>query len=321
MLPFVTRVQQLDSLQDYADKEGWNYGEGFIAGVTGNLTPGPHITGQPFVEPKHLKKDANLLSLGRVAQQAFKSPYTPLRFQSPMVLVHEHEDLTSRFFPTGYYTYGHKIVGFCAGKGAYDSIKLLAEWLQAHRRTLSALVCAGGTTMFTQRASSVGLQNILGLPSPSAQLELTPHEQILVDDIVDYYRDLIRLGEDSAAMRQAGAPALDGFNDVYTTQINGVYRKNKLRALKPQTWPGIVCQPYVFGEGAVDWTGADELRGKLDILLQEKRSGGLSVTRIARLYDGACIYLLKPDRLRYWLRSIALRDADETLADLAQQGF
>ncbi len=150
---------------------------------------------------------------------------------------------------------------------------------------------------------------------------LTPHEQLLVDDIVDYYRDLIRLGEDSAAMRQAGAPALDDFNDVYTTRINGVYKKNKLRALEPQAWPGIVCQPYVFGKGKVDWSGADELREKLDVLLREKRDGGLSVTRIARLYDGPCIYLLKPDRLRYWLRSIALRDADETLADLAEQGF
>jgi hypothetical protein len=33
------------------------------------------------------------------------------------------------------------------------------------------------------------------------------------------------------------------------------------------------------------------------------------------------MFLLKPDRLRYWLRSVALRDADETLADLRAQGF
>ncbi len=71
----------------------------------------------------------------------------------------------------------------------------------------------------------------------------------------------------------------------------------------------------------MDWPGADELKGNLDALLRETRGGGLSITRLARLYDGACIYLLKPDRLRYWLRSIALRDADETLADLAEQGF
>ena len=91
--------------------------------------------------------------------------------------------------------------------------------------------------------------------------------------------------------------------------------------MKEQTWPGVICQPYVFGEGKIDWTGADELKGKLDALLREKRGGGLNITRIARLYDGACIYLLKPNRLRFWLRSIALRDSDEALADLVEQGF
>ena len=49
--------------------------------------------------------------------------------------------------------------------------------------------------------------------------------------------------------------------------------------------------------------------------------GGLDVTRVARIHDGSWIFLLKPDRLRYWLRSIALRDADEVLADLRDQGY
>jgi len=218
-----------------------------------------------------------------------------------MVLVHEHEDLTSRYFSAGYYTYGHKIVGLCVGDGVSETTKSLAEWLSANRRTLSALVCAGGTTMFTQRASSVGLENILGLPSPLQRLDIAPHEQVLVDDVLDHYRDFIRLGEDSAAMKKPGVPALPAFNDVFTARINGIYKKNKLRALEQQVWPGVICQPYVFGKGGVNWSGADELKGKLDALLREKRGGGLNVTRIARLYDGACIYLIKPNRLRYWL--------------------
>ena len=37
--------------------------------------------------------------------------------------------------------------------------------------------------------------------------------------------------------------------------------------------------------------------------------------------DGRFVYILKPDRLRYWLRSIALRDADEIMADLRSQGY
>ena len=190
------------------------------------------------------------------------------------------------------------------------------------KSALRAYVAATSFKLFTQQATTLSRADIVNLPyPPSHDLELSPHEQILVADIVEYYRDLIRLGQKSTAMKERGVQALPAFNDIFITRINGVYKKNKLRALDEHTWPGVICQPYVFGEGEVAWTGADELKGKLDALLREKRGGGLDITRIARLYDGACIYLLKPDRLRYWLRSIALRDADETLADLAEQGF
>ena len=40
---------------------------------------------------------------------------------------------------------------------------------------------------------------------------------------------------------------------------------------------------------------------------------------MVRLYEGNMIYLIKPNRLRYWLRSTALQDADETLVDLHKQ--
>ena len=83
----------------------------------------------------------------------------------------------------------------------------------------------------------------------------------------------------------------------------------------------MICQPFVFGKGKVDWSGADELKLKLDTLLHEQQGTTLHITRIARMYDGSFIFLLKPDPLRYWLRSVALRDADETLADLRSAGF
>lgn len=111
---------------------------------------------------------------------------------------------------------------------------------------------------------------------------------------------------------------LSAFSVVYARQVNLVYRT--LRPLKPYTWPGAICQPFVFGDGEVDWSGVDSLRHKLSRLLAERRQV-LNVHRIARIFDGAFVFLLKPDRLRYWLRSIALRDADETLADLHEQGL
>ena len=54
------------------------------------------------------------------------------------------------------------------------------------------------------------------------------------------------------------------------------------------------------------------------------QSGGIFFQRIARIYDVyvhddreiPTIYVVKPDRVRYWTRSVAMRDADEVAADI-----
>jgi hypothetical protein len=42
------------------------------------------------------------------------------------------------------------------------------------------------------------------------------------------------------------------------------------------------------------------------------------IQRIAKIYGKDRLLLVKPKQLRYWLPSIALRDADETFADYFQ---
>jgi len=52
--------------------------------------------------------------------------------------------------------------------------------------------------------------------------------------------------------------------------------------------------------------------------------GGIFYQRVARIYDSIelngvkipTIYLIKPDKIRYWTRSMALRDADEVASDI-----
>jgi hypothetical protein len=238
-------------------------------------------------------------------------------------MIHKHLDIPHGYLPDGYMTYQHEIFGISAAAQDDGSQLLrLAKWLDSARNSLLAYIAASSVAGFVSKATAILSDDIKRLPYPADEnLNLSPLEEILAADIVDYYRKLIRLGEDSDAMKKPGVPALPAFNDVFTARISAVYKKNKLRALAPQSWPGVVCQPYIFGKGDVDWNGAEELKDKLNSLLKEKK-GNINITRIARLYDGNTgIYLLKPNQLRYWLRSVALRDADETLADLIEQGF
>ena len=323
VLGFVDRLKKYRTLRELADESGWEVGEGWIVGNANDWHPAEHIVGKLLVKAKALSNSALLSSLfEQVPERRFQWPRRPEIYTPPLLLIHKHENLSFGTWSGEHLTYPHTILGLSATSGGQENLRKAASWLESQKRVLQAVIALSSKTAFASKATAVLSGDVLQLPFPEDwDLRLSPHEQILIADIVEYYRDLIRLGQKSTAMKERGVQALPSFNDVFIARINSVYKKNKLRALEEHTWPGVICQPYVFGEGEIDWTGADELKGKLDALLGEKRGGGLNITRIARLYDGACIYLLKPDRLRYWLRSIALRDADETLADLAEQGF
>jgi hypothetical protein len=323
VLDFVDHLKTFRTLGQFAEEKGWDYGEGFVEGARGVSRPADHIIGKPLL-PSTAVTDAGIdVSAITVApDKPIEGPRSERRFTPPMLLLREHYDLWHALWTRDYLTYKNKLVGLCAPRRDISSIRDIGKWLQEQQAPLKAFVAAISVRLFTQKATTLSGIDVLSLPYPEqGSLDLSSHERVLVDDIVDYYRDLIRLGEDSKAMQQTGNQYLPAFNEAYTQRINAVYDKNTLRPLEAQVWPGVVCQPFVFGRGKVDWNGADQLKGRLDALLREQRGSGLSVTRIARIYDGACIYLLKPDRLRYWLRSVALRDADETLADLWHQGF
>ena len=322
VLAFVDRLRKLKTLGQYSLSHEWEGGEGFIFGDASDSRPANHIVGRRFLSEEFLTDSGiHRNGLSKAPDRSYQWPRRKEIYTPPILLIRENMDLHHDLWTESYLTYSSQIFGLGLPETHLGLAETLTSQLKKSKNILRAFVAASSTRLFCQRSTAISGADVLGLPLLPQDFELSTHEQILVADIVDYYRDLIRLGEDSDAMKEPGAPALSAFNDVFTARISGVYKKNKLRALEPQVWPGVICQPYVFGKGKADWSGADELKGKVDALLRDKRGGGLNVTRIARLYDGACIYLLKPDRLRYWLRSVALRDADETLADLAAQGF
>ncbi|MDO8465337.1 MAG: N-6 DNA methylase [Gallionella sp.] len=332
VLGFVERLKKFQTLGGYAREQGWDFGEGFIEAIpksdpTGSkmrkLSPARHLTGKPLLPTSALTESGiDQSAITVVKTKLFKSQYTAKRFTAPMTLVHQQFDLNHAFLQQGYLTYKNQIVGFCGEPHQKASIRAVSEFIQSQKRTLQAFVAATSIKSFTQHATTLSAKDIISLPySESGTLDISQNEKALVDDAVDYYRDLIRLGEDSAAMKESGYAKLADFTGVFTSQINTVYKKNPLHPLEPQSWSGVICQPFVFGKGKVDWSGADELKGKLDKLLHEQQGDTLQVTRICRIYDGSFVFLLKPDRLRYWLRSVALRDADEMLSDLRAQGF
>jgi hypothetical protein len=323
VLGLMERLGKFRTLGQYAEEQGWDFGEGFIEGQRNVARPADHIVGKPLLPSEALTLNGiEVKAIKKAPNKPIEGPRSEKRFSPPILLVREQMDLPHAIWSKSYLTYKNQIVGFADTKNRHSHLREVDRWLTNQASPLRAFVAGVSVKLFTQKATTLSGADILALPYPeSGTLDISPNEQLLIDDIVDYQRDLIRLGHESEAMKGEGHTALSDFITVFAQQINAIYKKNPLRVLEHQIWPGVICQGFTFGNGKADWSGAEELKDKIDTLLHEKQGYTLQITRIARIYHGNFIFILKPNRLRYWLRSVALRDADETLSDLRKQGF
>ena len=323
VLSLLDRLRAFPTLSDFAARHGWDFGEGFIEGRRGVSRPDKHLASRPYLPSIALTLEGiDTSQIGVTSRKPIEGPRSEARFTPPLLLVREQMDLPHALWFDGYLTYKNKIVGFAAPSKHRSLLQALDRWLDNESVALRAFAAGISVRLFTQKATTLSGADILALPYPEKEsLDLSANERLLTRDIVDYMRDLVRLGEDSTVMTTDSRGALKRFSEVFTKQINTVYHDNPLRPLAPCQWPGITCQPFVFGDGQVDWEDSEELELRLGRMLKETHGAELHVTRIARIYDDRFVFLLKPDRLRYWLGSVALRDADDTLADLRGQGF
>ncbi|WP_212742886.1 N-6 DNA methylase [Sphingomonas sp. 2SG] len=313
------RLKTYPTLQNFADRHGWKYGEGIIQGSSGISREAAHIVGKDFMPSEALGSqgiDENRIKV--MPRRPIEVPRTAAIFKHPLLLVREHMDLQNAVWEGSVLTYPDQIVGFSGTDP--KPLRKVSEWMRSNAAVLQGFVAANSAKLFTKKATAIACSDVYELPfPPDGKLDLSENETIVLKDIAVYYRDFLRRGFHSAAGEAAGD--LKSFSDLLCRQVNAVYSGNPLRALSVQRWPGILCQVFVFGDGDLDWAGDEELSDHLNALLHAKQGISLSMTRIARIYDGRFLFLIKPNRKRYWLRSIALRDADDLLADLRAQGF
>ena len=132
--------------------------------------------------------------------------------------------------------------------------------------------------------------------------------------------DFCKHGEKSKILQKTNKDQLEQFGEVYCEVLNSVYKEFK--PCKPMVTPSFICFPFYYGEKpSILKQNQDDTEIYLNKLIFKRESKSLRIVRILRIYEENIIYLIKPDQIRYWMKSIAVRDADETFADLVEQGY
>jgi len=318
----IERVTCQRTLDEYISAKGWDFGEGFIAAQKGANKKAPFITGKNFL-PTNAFTDNGIdeTKIEKAEEENFKCPYTKSRYTPPMILIKEHSALPIEFWTKSYLTFRDKIVSIsngheCELKSVYDRIK-------TNHRNFQFFLSLIGSQALTGRTTAVNKMDLGNLPFPEKpeQLSLSKFEEIIRDDILDYIEEFVRKGEDSKLLKSsASEKQLEQFGDIFCELLGSVY--SAIRPHVPIFLSEFVCFPFYFGKKPnMDFGDQEKFSKDIQALVLRRHKKTLHVSRIIRLYEKNVILLIKPKSLRYWLRSIALRDADETFAELREQGY
>jgi hypothetical protein len=318
------RLKAMPTLSDFLNGNGWDAGEGYIAGESGVRPLAKWLIGKPFLPTNALTDDGiDADKIDVVRETHFTAPRTKQRYEPPLVLLKEHESLPCAFWGTekGFIAYKHKIVGIHAPSDQQGQLRRFYDAFLEGRDAIRAFCVLFGTQGLVGKATAILKRDIDVLPWPKVGdgWNLCGWEKILCEEVVDSMTSFIRLGQNSELLKQSATIAhLKAYAATFVEMLGTVYRN--LRPLEAFLLDGIACQSFCFGKKAeLNWSG--NRTAELRKLIYVQHGETLRTVRVLRFYDRNVILIVKPDRLRYWIRSTAIRDADETLVDLTKQGY
>ncbi|MFA6150519.1 MAG: N-6 DNA methylase [Chitinophagaceae bacterium] len=242
-------------------------------------------------------------------------------FQPPHLLIKEQSGVQSIpiEFRSDYLTFRNEIIGIHSPEEDTELLQRI-EKRYKNNPSYSALLWLLSGRIITTREGVVLKNDILSLPYPDKEIQFDSIEKELLSDISLYYSDFRKAGEKSIVLERVQKKELDTFGKFYCKILNSIYKNFK--PLTPIVGDEFIAYPFVLGDKPEIEipTSIENIEAKLRTLINVQKGYNLWIKRIIKVYHKNVIFLYKPNQKRYWLPSIAVRDADETFLDLYKQG-
>jgi len=338
-------------LKEKRKKNGWVFCEGYKTGqrkknpnksedfIKSNYDKAPHITGFETVDADDFTVKG-ILKTRNEYETLFESTREKYKeiFYKPHVLIRVTLDIPIHFIERDL-RFPNSIIGIHAPEKDVEELKRIVEIFNELKDLFKVfIVSTSGYSGITMSFSTILEEDIKNLPYPEditilrRMMEPDHDFRILADDILKYYIQSSR----SSSISDLNKPAtyneyLKPFADAFKSVINKVHAKGNLQmrlgnVIETDTF---YCMTLHFGQNELDIENKtiykEDLDEELKAMLLSEIGKSYRINRRIQYYthknNDDIVYLIKPKQVRYWLRSIALRDADEMMVDLFKAGY
>lgn len=323
------------TLEDYLlDKKGnnqWEFGQGYILGIQNRKFKADYITGKPSVLDKKFNENG-IQGIEIQNSEYFKDKSNEAYFQPPHLLI--KKTIGKKAIPVefrdDYLTFRNEIIGIHASIEQRDDLLKIANIFQNNNQLFRFYIAVTSARSGVSRSIYTCLaEDIYNLPLIEDSQNLSFSESILLNDVVNYYIDFFGFGENAPINQNLDEiqktevkTIFQDFSEIYCLALNSIYQEGEKKYALSKIIEGeafFACE-YVFTDDVVKLETSIS-KNDFEALIDHWNGRNALIKRVVRFYGENKIILIKPKQLRYWLKSIALRDADETLEEAFNQNL
>ncbi len=329
----VKNLEKYPTLINFLDekkKDGWIYKSGFFEGNKNTskvFKENNFLTGFPTLPTSAFTENGiDYNQIERLNEKEFEAPRQIELFQEPLALIKEivgKKELVVEYVDRPFLSFRKGINGIHVPAVDSDKLKSLVNVLKEHSKVYIFYTIASSGRAGVSKATSLLKKDIDLLPYPNniEELKLSKIEQYFANDTLDYMMDFCKGTSKSPLLKKSTPEQMKEFSRVYCELLNTVYKD--VQPLGSKETDSYILTAFYYKTKPVNTlldesSLNDEILGEL---VKNKVGKYIHINRVLRFYDENIIYLIKPKQYRFWLKSIAVRDADETFSDLIKMGY
>jgi hypothetical protein len=307
-------------LKERIEGHSWKYSEGYTVGNKKQYAE--FIYNKIAIRPKHFK------SMGIVKNEIeTESHFENTREESKEIFLSPHilvkETIMDGKLPIEYIDYdavfSDLIIGIYAPPNEKPVLKTFLDKFEKYNSFLYQFyISITSSKMLINKKSVVLKKDIDNLPFPENpdELKISQVDKILIDDVINF-----QLGGGNRLFENVDEEQVRKFSNVFCKTLNSVYQmEGKSFQLFKVLDAGAYFAVHIIydvdnSQPVVE--SVEHLEQYIESVIPAKRAmyDTFHVQKIIKIYGTDLIILAKPKQFRYWLLSIALRDADESFAD------
>jgi hypothetical protein len=321
LVQLTKRLGEMQTIEEYMIKKGWKAQEGFTIGNESEFID--WLYGKPLLIPEALTEEGiNKKLLSRVQTHKFERPREEKVYQAPLIVIEERDTLNSGLWDTGFLAYTSEFIGIKVQPDEESELMSFYTWFRNNNAILRSCLHLSGGRMLTARSTATQKKDIMNLPYTSdGSFDLVPWERELLDDIRNYMADYVRTGQDSELLRnKASDKSIQLYSQTFLRLMKKTYPNlNKCKELTDNNFR-LVAFTFSSENNSLSELDDSNWLETLSSLIEKKNTNILRTQRIIRIYTGNMLIIVKPNRLRYWIRSAAIRDVDDVIVDIFKGG-